>query len=160
MPKSQLELNIILQDFPIPNPPYSEDTSKMGFALYLVYHAKLGTNKSSDELFSDFLKEYQGNYSRLQDFVFEYLGRRSPEGAMPVYPLIEEIKQGPYNTMNPWNWFGQFASEWFHKTEVNESFVSRSSSVFLSLSPAAKDYMEFHVFIPQAIKKPIVWPVG
>lgn len=154
MPKPQLELNLILQDFPIPNIPYSENTSKVAYALYLIHQTKLGSNKSTDELFHDFKKEYQGTFSRLQDFVFTYMSTLTPEGSNPVYPLIQEIRQGPYNTIDPWHWFSQFASEWFHQVSVHDSFISRGSSIFLSLSPIAEDFAEFHVFIkPQAIKK-------
>lgn len=113
--------------------------------MYLAYHAQTNSGKSQSELVTDFLTQYQGTFSRLQDFVFEYMASE-PTPNRPACPTIPEIQQGPYNTESLWEWFGQFAKEWFHQTDDFQWFVSRSSSVFLALSPA-KDFVEFHVFI-------------
>ena len=145
-PKQRCILN--LDSLPIPNPPYSLETSKYALALYLVYHQQVRTQKTDEELLFEFKEEYQGTYSRLQDFVFNYMSSFDPEGKSKfVFPVISEIQQGPYSTVNPWNLFLQFATEWFHKTESHDGLISRSSSLFLSLSPAASNFAEFHVFI-------------
>lgn len=154
MPKPKLDLNLVLQDFPVPNPPYSSEASKTAYILYLIYHAQQGSEKTTDELFADFTREYQGAFSRLQDFVFKYMSTFDPDGESNLlFPAIEEIEQGPYSTISPWHLFLQFAKEWFHKAEVHEAFICRSSSLFLCLTPT-QDYREFHVFVkPQPTKE-------
>jgi hypothetical protein len=148
-PKVRCILNL---DLPIPNPPYSLQTSKYAYALYLVYHSQIGTTKTHEELLYEFKEEYQGTYSKLQDFVFNYMSA-DPEKREFVFPEIKEIEQGPYSTKNPWNLFTQFAKEWFHKTECHDGLISCSSSLFLSLSPANGNFAEFHVF---AKRQPII----
>ena len=154
MPKTKTLRPILEQQLPVPNPPYSPETAKAALGMYLAYHAQTNSGKSQAELLADFAKQYQGTFSRLQDYVFKYIS--SPrevinrhgivEETAQLYPGIPEIQQGPYSTAAPWDLFKKFADEWFHKTTDYQWFLSQESSVFLSLRPT-KGFLEFHVFV-------------